>query len=154
MHTAKDIWSPLPCAYTRQRSHASPTCSPGNMLASWQVLCRAGFRSCARQRSNLCRARARCCARQCHSARQWFKAHGNPISHGNGSQRTATHCLTAMAFAVRGWKGARQRRLCRAGRCHATFAVRGRPAKALPSQNCLCRVNCLHGKEWFCRSVW
>ena len=157
MHTAKDIWSPLPCAYTRQRSHASPTCNPGYMPASWQFLCRAGFRSWARQRSNLCRARdarqclrarqchsARQCyrarqwhsARQCRSARQWFKTHGKPLSHGNESEHTATRILTAMVFAVQVWKGARERRLCRAGHCRATFAVRGRPAKALPSQKC------------------
>ena len=35
INKTKNLAPPLPCA----------TCSPGNMLASWQVLCRAGFRS-------------------------------------------------------------------------------------------------------------
>jgi hypothetical protein len=32
MHTAKDIWSPLPCVYTRQRSHVVQACAPSHAL--------------------------------------------------------------------------------------------------------------------------
>jgi hypothetical protein len=49
-----------------------------------------------------------------------FAAHGKAASLGK-------------AFAVRFSLDARQRWLCRAGRCRAFFAVQGRTAKALPS---------------------
>jgi hypothetical protein len=67
------------------------------------------------------------------AARQPFQPHGKEICTAKQGQRTAKHGCTAKAFAVPLARGARQSRLCRAGRCRAVFAVQARTAKALPS---------------------
>ena len=146
MHTAKDIWSALPCAYARQRRRQIFAC-PGSLPC--------GQERGARQR-NLCRAGLHGKG----NSHGTVTAHGNATLHGSGQAHgkgccTAKHCgarqrnvarqcLTAHGKGL----GARQRR-CRAVLAWRTAMI-PLPGRTLPSG--LCRA-VPHGKA-FAEQIW
>ena len=147
MHTAKDIWSPLPCAYTPV---ILATCRrPGNSFAvqglgaghgNVQIFAVHATHGNAFEHGNAI-------AHGNAIVHGNGIAHGNAVAHGNGLRRTANLCRTAMNQSTRQRVFSRQWSLpCKFGKAHGNVGFAGQDTAVRP-------LPCEAARQRLCREI-